>query len=157
MSTFTDPATGKTYQMNPLTGGYTEVPGASPSVKPGAGSQDFLRDFVGRTRKAVTEAPAQLRQTATSLRQQYPQAGGYARAGLAVAGALPAFGQSFAELQAGRPLGAVAALAPAGLSAAGSALIGRGPLGTVAGLGLMGLGAVLPGAAASGAENVRRS
>ena len=75
MSTFTDPATGKTYQMNPLTGGYTEVPGASPSVKPGAGSQDFLRDFVGRTRKAVTEAPAQLRQTATSLRQQYPQAG----------------------------------------------------------------------------------
>jgi hypothetical protein len=123
---------------------------------PPTGSQDFLQDFMRRTRAGVTQAPAQLRQTATSLRQRYPQAGGYARTGLAAVGALPAFGESLSELQAGRPLGAVAALAPAGLSAAGSALIGRGPLGTIAGLGLMGLGAVLPGAAAAGAESVRR-
>jgi hypothetical protein len=87
----------------------------------------------------------------------YPQAGAYARGGLAIAGALPAVGTSLEELQAGRPLGAVAALAPAGLSAAGAALIGKGPLGTVAGLGLMGLGAILPGAAASGAESTRQS
>jgi hypothetical protein len=129
--------------------------GATPIV-PKQTSQDFLQSFLGRAKTAVAEAPAQVRQTATSLRQRYPQAGGYARTGLAIAGAVPALGESLSELQAGRPLGAVAALAPAGLSAAGSALIGRGPVGTLAGLGLMGLGAVLPGAAASGAESVRR-
>ena len=82
---------------------------------------------------------------------------GYGRAGLAIAGAIPAAGTSLEELQAGRPLGAVAALAPAGLSAVGAGLIGKGVPGTIAGLGLMGLGAILPGAAAQGAEATRQS
>ena len=95
-------------------------------------------------------------QKAQDFLAKYPQAGGYARAGVAVLGALPAAGTAMEELQAGRPLGAVAALAPAGLSAAGAALLGKGPLGTAVGVGLMGLGAILPGASASGAESARQ-
>lgn len=124
------------------------------SARPGA--QEQLQNFINEARNRFRGVPAQVQQTATSLRQRYPQAGTYGRLGLAAAAALPAFGTSFEELQAGRPLGAVAALAPAGLSTAGAALVGRGPLGTVAGLGLMGLGAVLPGAAAAGAEEARQ-
>lgn len=124
------------------------------SARPGA--QEQLQNFINEARNRLRGVPAQVQQTATSLRQRYPQAGGYARAGLAAAAALPALGTSFEELQAGRPLGAVAALAPAGLSTAGAALVGRGPLGTAAGLGLMGLGAILPGAAAAGAEEARQ-
>ena len=82
--------------------------------------------------------------------------GGYGRVGLAALGALPAAGTAMEELQAGRSTGALAALAPAGLSAAGAALLGKGPIGTAVGVGLMGLGAILPGAAASGAESARQ-
>lgn len=119
-------------------------------------AQDNLRNFMNRAGEVVGAVPGQVRGLASKAKERFPQAGGYARGGLAIAGALPAVGQSVEELQAGRPLGAVAALAPAGLSAAGAALIGKGPVGTVAGLGLMGLGALLPGAAASGAESVRQ-
>lgn len=96
-------------------------------------------------------------QGAQEFLAKYPQAGGYARGGLAIAGALPAVGESLEELQEGRPLGAVAALAPAGLSAVGAGLIGKSVPGTLAGLGLMGLGAILPGAAAQGAEATRQA
>lgn len=48
MSTFTDPATGKTYQMNPLTGGYTEVPGTSTSATTRLPSRDQLRQSLER-------------------------------------------------------------------------------------------------------------
>jgi len=89
----------------------------------------------------------------------------YGRGALIAGAALPAVGTSLEELQEGRPLGAVAALAPAGLSALGTGMIGRtgqamigkgGVAGTAVGLGLMGLGAILPGAAAKGAEAVRQ-
>lgn len=43
MSTFTDPATGQTYQMNPLTGGYTKVPGMSTSATTRLPSREQLR------------------------------------------------------------------------------------------------------------------
>lgn len=119
-------------------------------------AQENLRNFMSRGAEVVGAIPGQVRGLASKAKERFPQAGGYARGGLAIAGALPAVGASVEELQAGRPLGAVAALAPAGLSAAGAALIGKGPVGTVAGLGLMGLGALLPGAAASGAESVRQ-
>lgn len=119
-------------------------------------AQENLRNFMNRAGEVVGAVPGQVRGLASKAKERFPQAGGYARGGLAIAGALPAVGQSVEELQAGRPLGAVAALAPAGLSAAGAALIGKGPVGTVAGLGLMGLGALLPGAAASGAESTRQ-
>lgn len=134
-----------------------EAPGGAPS------GQDFLRGFMNRakevaskTGQTITGVPEQLSEAAGNLKQRYPQAGGYARAGAAALAAIPAIGTSLEELQQGRALGAVAALAPAGLSAIGAGLIGKGPVGTAAGLGLMGLGAILPGAAASGAESVRQ-
>lgn len=115
-----------------------------------------LQGYIGKSAEVLSAIPGQVKQAAGDFRTRFPQAGAYARGGLAIAGALPAVGTSLEELQAGRPLGAVAALAPAGLSAAGAALIGKGPLGTVAGLGLMGLGAVLPGTAAKSAESAKR-
>jgi hypothetical protein len=131
--------------------------GATPILSgiptpPGPGLREQATEVLGKGKQKLGEAKA----SAQDFLKRYPQAGAYARGGLAIAGALPAVGTSLEELQAGRPLGAVAALAPAGLSAAGAALIGKGPLGTVAGLGLMGLGAVLPGTAAKGAESEKR-
>lgn len=135
-------------------------PTPSPDVNLGGGTrptaQQQLENFLRGARSTVAAVPGQVQQTATSLRQRFPQAGGYTRTALGIAGALPAVGTSLEELQAGRPLGAAAALAPAGLSALGSRFIGKGPLGTAAGLGLMGLGAILPGAAAAGAEEIRQ-
>lgn len=119
-------------------------------------ASEQLQNYIRRSGEVLSAVPGQVSQATSALKERFPQAGAYARTGLALAGAVPALGQSMEELQAGRPLGAVAALAPAGLSAAGAALIGKGPLGTAAGLGLMGLGAILPGAAASGAESVRQ-
>ena len=115
-----------------------------------------LQGYIGKGAEVLSAIPGQVTQAVGDVKTRFPQAGAYARGGLAIAGALPAVGTSLEELQSGRPLGAVAALAPAGLSAAGAALLTKGPLGAVAGLGLMGLGAVLPGAAASGAESVRQ-
>jgi len=92
--------------------------------------------------------------------------GKYAFPTLAVAGAIPAAMQAKEEIEAGRPVGALGALAPGLLSTAGAAMIGRtgqamlgkgGLPGTAIGLGLMGLGALLPGAGAAGAESVRQS
>lgn len=119
--------------------------------------QEQLQSFMTRAGQTIGAIPGQVRQKAGELKKRFPQAGAYGRTALAATAAIPAVGTSFEELQAGRPLGAVAALAPAGLSAVGAGLIGRGVPGTVAGLGLMGLGAILPGAAAQGAESTRQS
>jgi len=124
---------------------------------PRPSGQEQLQGFMQRAGATLGAVPGQVREKASKLKARYPQAGGYGRVGLAAIGAVPAVGTSLEELQEGRPLGAVAALAPAGLSAAGAALIGKGVPGTVAGLGLMGLGAILPGAAAQGAEATRQS
>jgi len=107
-------------------------------------------------KQGVKDRLRQGKQGAQNFLANYPQLGGYTRAGIALAGALPAAGVAMEELGAGRPTGALAALAPAGLSAAGAALLGKGPIGTAVGVGLMGLGAILPGAAASTAESVRQ-
>jgi hypothetical protein len=119
-------------------------------------AQQQLQGYIGQAGQFLGALPGQARETTERIKQRFPQAGAYARGGLALAGALPAAGVAMEELQAGRSLGAVAALAPAGLSAVGAGLIGKGPIGTVAGLGLMGLGAVLPGASASAAESTRQ-
>jgi hypothetical protein len=120
--------------------------------------QEQLQNFLGRATQAASALPAQIGQQYAQLKQRFPQAGGYGRTALGVAAAVPALGASYQELQEGRPLGAVAALAPAGLSAAGAAMLGKGGVaGTAVGLGLMGLGAILPGAAAQGAESARQS
>jgi len=76
----------------------------------------------------------------------------------AIAASVPAIMTAKEEVEAGRPTGALGALAPAALSTAGAAMLGKGGLpGTAIGLGLMGLGAILPGASAQGAEAVRQS
>jgi len=153
MSTFTDEQ-GRVFTMDPLTGGYTQV-GASSVASPGLRQQAGEAYQKGKT--AIKGGIQSGREAAQDFLKRYPNAGAYARGGLALAGAIPAAGTAMEELQAGRPLGAVAALAPAGLSAAGASLIGKGVPGTVAGLTLMGLGAILPGASAQGAEAVRQS
>lgn len=151
-----DPLSSTQPPRNPLQPG--QMPSAQPQLGtvPGSG-QDFLQNFLTGASQFFGGAKQKTEEAVAGAKEKYPNAGRYARGGLALAGMLPAAGTSLEELQAGRPLGAVAALAPAGLSAAGAALIGKGPLGTAAGLGLMGLGAILPGAAASGAESTRQS
>lgn len=83
--------------------------------------------------------------------------GKYGPAALGVASAIPSVTTAVSELEEGRPTGALGALAPTALSAVGAGLLGKGGVaGTAAGLGLMGLGMLLPGATASGAEAVKR-
>jgi hypothetical protein len=120
--------------------------------------QEQLQNFLGRAGEVARAIPGQVGQQVAQLKQRFPQAGGYGRTALGVAASIPALGASYQELQEGRPFGAAAALAPAGLSAAGAAMLGKGGVaGTAVGLGLMGLGAILPGAAAQGAESARQS
>ena len=134
-----------------------QVPGTPEAEQAATGGGRTLGGQVRNARRRAQVAVGRGAQGAQEFLAKYPQAGGYARGGLAIAGAIPAVGESLEELQEGRPLGAVAALAPAGLSAVGAGLIGKGVPGTIAGLGLMGLGAILPGAAAQGAEATRQS
>lgn len=83
--------------------------------------------------------------------------GKYGPAALGVASAIPSVTTAVSELEEGRPTGALGALAPTALSAVGAGLLGKGGVaGTAAGLGLMGLGMLLPGAAASGVEAAKR-
>jgi len=127
----------------------------------GVAAQGYLRDpqasFAAYGQRQLGNLGQAPQQFLNDFRTRYPKAGAYGRTALAATAAIPAVGTSLEELQAGRPLGAVAALAPAGLSAVGAGLIGKGVPGTIAGLGLMGLGAILPGAAAQGAESTRQS
>jgi hypothetical protein len=83
--------------------------------------------------------------------------GKYVPVAAGVASAIPGVTTALSEIGAGRPTGALGALAPTALSALGAGLLGKGGVaGTAVGLGLMGLGAVLPGAAASGLEAARQ-
>lgn len=131
--------------------------GKAPQAANAPSGQGFLQDYLTRGKEAVGKAGEKISQTVGELGTKYPQAGRYTRMGAAALGSIPAVGASLNEIQEGRPLGAVAALAPVGLSAIGAGMIGKGGVaGTAVGLGLMGLGAILPGAAASGAESVRQ-
>lgn len=151
-----DPLSSVQPPRNPLQPGQTPSAQPQPGTVPGSG-QGFLQNFLTGTSQFLGGAKQKAEETVAGAKAKYPNAGRYARGGVALAGMLPAAGTSLEELQEGRPLGAVAALAPAGLSAVGAGLIGKGVPGTVAGLTLMGLGAILPGAAASGAESIRQS
>jgi len=133
--------------------------GGAPSAAP---TPPSLRQ---RAQQRLEQGKAGLQQGADAAQAFLGRYGKYAVPAVAAAGAIPAVGESLSEISAGRPLGAVAALAPAGLSAIGAGMLGRtgqamigkgGVGGTAIGLGLMGLGAILPGAAASGAESVRQ-
>lgn len=109
------------------------------------------------TTSVLPNTQAMLGQTEQRAQQIMQGIGKYGRVGLAGLAALPALGEAKSELEAGRPTGAAAALLPAGLSTAGAMMLGKGGVwGTAAGLGLMALGTVLPGAAAQGAESIRQ-
>jgi hypothetical protein len=83
--------------------------------------------------------------------------GKYAPAAVGLASVIPGVTTALSEINEGRPTGALGALAPTALSAVGTGLtLVKHPLAQVAGYGLMGLGALLPGAAASGAESLRQ-
>jgi len=76
------------------------------------------------------------------------------------AAALGGIGTAIDELQAGRPVGAAGAalggIGAGALTYGGTKLLGKGVPGTIAGLGLMGLGALLPQGAAQAAEYGRQ-
>jgi hypothetical protein len=127
----------------------------STTAPGGVGPQAFLDAAMTRLQSGKA-AVGQTIQRGQQMLQSNPQIGRYARLGVAGLAAMPALGEAQSELQAGRPTGAAAALLPAGLSTAGAFMLGKGPVGTAVGLGLMGLGAVLPGAAAQGAESIRQ-
>ena len=83
--------------------------------------------------------------------------GKYAPLVAGAASVIPGVTTALSEVNAGRPAGALGALAPSALSAVGTGLaMIKNPVAQVAGYGLMGLGALLPGAAASGTESVRQ-
>lgn len=56
MSTFTDPSTGKTYQMDPLTGGYREVVGINTGSTTALPSREQIRQRLSQGREAITTA-----------------------------------------------------------------------------------------------------
>lgn len=117
--------------------------GGGQPATPGRGSQ-----LLERTRAGA-------KQGVDAAQQFLGRYGKYALpAGALAVGVMPAVGETLQEIEAGRPLGALGALAPAGLSAVGAGMLGRtgqamigkgGVVGSAIGLGLMGLGAILPG------------
>lgn len=126
----------------------------TPSAVPG---QQFLQEYMTRGREAVGQVGQNIAAGAEKLKAKYPNAGRYSIAALGAASLVPGVTTAISEIDAGRPTGALGALAPGLLSAAGTGLaMAPNPIAKAAGLGLMGLGALLPGAAASGAESVRQ-
>jgi len=129
--------------------------GGPPSAAPTPAS--FRERAERRLQQGKQGLKQGLQQGADAAQAFLGRYGKYGVPAAALVGAIPAAQESLSEINAGRPLGAVAALAPAGLSAIGAGLIGKGGVpGTAIGLGLMGLGAILPGAASSGAELIRQ-
>lgn len=84
--------------------------------------------------------------------------GKYAPAAVGLASIIPGVTTAVSEANEGRVAGALGAVAiPAGLSAVGTGLtMIKHPLAQVAGYGLMGLGALLPGAASKAVESGKR-
>lgn len=120
-------------------------------------AQENLRNYMNRAGEVVGAVPGQVREAGRKLKERFPQAGGYARGALGIAAAIPGVTTALSEIEAGRPTGAVASLGSSAVAGLGTALtFAPHPLAKAAGLGLMGLGALLPGAAASGAESTRQ-
>jgi hypothetical protein len=118
-----------------------------PSSPIGAGEQqriDAREELKGRLKKGAVDARTFL--------------GKYSVPALGAASLIPGVTTALSELEAGRPTGAAGALAPGLLSAAGTGIaMIPNPIAKAAGFGLMGLGAILPGAGAATAESVRQS
>jgi hypothetical protein len=153
---FTDPTTGKTYEGDPVTGDVREAVGSAPG--PG---------YRQRGAQILEQGKAGLSQGADAAQQFLGRYGKYALpAGALAVGLMPAVNETRQEIEAGRPLGALGGLAPALLSTAGAGMLGRsgqamigkgGVVGSAIGLGLMGLGAILPGITSSAASSAYQS
>lgn len=102
--------------------------------------------------------PYSRRRAAFSTAQDFLKKYGAALGSGAVA--LGGLGTAAEELQKGRPVGAAGAalggIGAGALTYGGTKLIGKGVLGTGLGLGMMGLGALLPQGAAQAAEYTRQ-
>jgi hypothetical protein len=130
--------------------------GATP-IRP-RGVRPTTGEFVSEFKEGVKQKLSGAKDTLKGVQARYPNAGRYGVAALGAASLIPGVTTALSELEAGRPTGAVGALAPGLLSAAGTGLaMAPHPLAKAAGFGLMGLGAILPGASAQGAEAVRQS
>jgi hypothetical protein len=111
-------------------------------------------------KEKVKSAAAKAKESVKGLRTRYPNAGRYAIGGSAVLGAVPGVMTAYEELRQNRPAGAAGAIvgagAQAGVSALGTKLLmGGSPLTKAVGLGLLGVGALIPEAAAKGTEYVQ--
>jgi len=130
--------------------------GATP-IRP-RGVRPTTGEFVSEFKEGVKQKLSGAKDTLKGVQARYPNAGRYGVAALGAASLIPGVTTALSELEAGRPTGAAGALAPGLLSAAGTGLaMAPNPLAKAAGFGLMGLGAILPGASAQGAEAVRQS
>lgn len=141
----------------------------TPRGVPSAAPAGFLFDYIDNLnvpaifqsgKEKVKSAAAKAKESVKGLRTKYPNAGRYAIGGSAVLGAVPGVMTAYEELRQNRPAGAAGALvgagAQAGVSALGTKLLmGGSPLAKAAGLGLLGVGALIPQAAAKGTEYVQ--
>lgn len=117
------------------------------------GAASASRGFRG-AKKGLVEGTEGVRQSAQGFLKNY---GKYTPLAVGAASLVPGATTALSELEAGRPTGAVGALAPGLLTAAGTGLaMVPHPIAKGFGYGLMGLGALLPGASASGAEALKR-
>jgi len=129
--------------------GATPIFSGIPSP-PGPGVREQATEILGKGKQKLREGGV----AAQDFLKKY---GKYGTAAVGVASLVPGVTTALSELEAGRPTGALGALAPTALSAVGAGLLGKGGVaGTAAGLGLMGLGMLLPGATASGMEALKR-
>ena len=155
-----DPLSSVQPPRNPL------QPGQMPSAQPQLGAVPGTG--FGRQLGEIGEKGKEFARRGGDAAQQFlGRYGKYALpAGALAVGVMPAVGETLQEIEAGRPLGALGALAPAALSAGGAAMLGRtgqamigkgGVVGSAIGLGLMGLGAILPGITSSAASSAYQS
>ena len=121
------------------------------------GLRQRLSQGVKKGVETAGKAKGAAQEAAQAFLARYPNAGKYGIAAIGAASLVPGVTTALSELEEGRPAGAAGALVPGLLSAGGTALaMAPHPLAKAAGFGLMGLGAVLPGAAAKGTEAIRQ-
>ena len=157
-----DPLSSVQPPRNPL------QPGQMPSAQPQLGTTPGSGTGLGRQLGEIGEKGKDFARRGAEGAQQF--LGRYGKfalpAGALAVGIMPAINETRQEIEAGRPLGALGGLAPALLSTAGAGMLGRtgqamigkgGVVGSAIGLGLMGLGAILPGITSSAASSAYQS
>lgn len=133
-------------------GGNLNLEGATSPATPGFRQQ--VKQGVQQGLDATGQAIGRGKEAAQQFLGKY---GKYAPVAVGAASLVPGVTTAISELSADRPAGALGALAPGALSAVGTGLtLIKHPLAQVAGYGLMGLGALLPGAAAKGVESAKQ-